>query len=178
MTHAAPDTFPPFPILERTVDHLARAGIPCALGGSGLLSALGLAAGARDWDVTTDAPLERVLECMRGQSFELSGHSGIHADHKLRLDGGALELIVCFTMTTETGLVRLPTLSEGSWLGIPLGSPVVWAVAYRLMERHPKADLVLAHLRAEGASRAAVERMLAQPLPPRVRADLKSLPLR
>ena len=72
-------TSPPFePLLEvaRTLD---REGIAFALGGSGLLAALGLARQVRDWDLTTDADLASISATLESYRPQSSGPDGIHA---------------------------------------------------------------------------------------------------
>ena len=169
-------TSPPFePLLEvaRTLD---REGIAFALGGSGLLAALGLARQVRDWDLTTDADLASIsatLESFRPQS---SGPDGIHADHKLLLADQGIEVICGFAFRGPQGVVRIPTAVTGWWRGIPLGSPEAWAVAYALLGRAEKSELLLDHLARQGADRGIIDRLLRQPLPDPIAARLRELP--
>ncbi len=172
-----PDT-PSLPRLREIVAALEAASIPCALGGSGLLLASGLAETARDWDLTTDAPLERVRAALAPHAPEEFGPSGVHADHKLVIDGGAIEVIVGHSMRAEAGVVRLPTLLGARWNGVPLGSLEVWAVAYALLGREAKSERVLVALAERGAEARAIELMLAQPLPFGLAERMERLPRR
>lgn len=177
MTDSAAACFPPFAALARVAADLESAGIVAGLGGSGLLSALGIATGARDWDLTTDAPLERVRARFADLAHEVTGPNGIHADHKLVLLDGTIEIIVGFSIRAESGVVRLPTLPTTPAGGVRLGSPEVWAAAYHLMGREAKADTLLAWLARRGAARAAVDHLLQEPIPAPLRARLEALPI-
>jgi hypothetical protein len=169
---------PPLPPLRALVERLDQAGIRCALGGSGLLAALGLARTARDWDLTTDEDPRRVRSALAGLAFGWKGSDALHADQKFELEDGEIELIVGFAFHTPKGVVRVPTVISGRWQGVPTGSPECWLVAYRLMRRGAKARALLAHLRRRGADRDVCSRLATEPLPARVGAELASLPIR
>lgn len=175
---APPIASPPLEPLQDVVSRLERAGLVCALGGSGLLASLGLANSVRDWDLTTDEPLERAIEAIEDLQPGRVGPDGLHADHKLLVRGGEIELIVGFAIGTSEDIVRLPTLVTGRWRGVPLGSPEVWAVAYALMERDEKASALFRLLGRRGADPAAVARLAREPLPAALREKLVSLPRR
>ena len=70
---------PPLGPLLGRVERLERAGVVVALGGSGLLAALGLADTAQDWDLTTDAPLHAVLDALEGEPWTHHGPDDLHA---------------------------------------------------------------------------------------------------
>ncbi len=175
MDAAADPVTPPLEPLLDIVARLERAGVPCALGGSGLLVALGLARTARDWDLTADAPLERLLPVVRGLAYETAGSSGVHADAKLMFPALAIEVIARFAFHGPRGVIRIPTRVSGLWRGVPLGSPEAWAVAYHLLDRPAKRDLLLGHVRAAGADRGAVAALLREPLPADLAETLASL---
>ena len=156
---------PPWAALVERVERLEGAGLTVALGGSGLLAALGLTDTVRDWDLTTDAPYPRVAAALAGEPFAEMGSDRLHADRKLVLAGGVIEVIVGFAFHTAGGVVRIPTLVSGRHEGVPLASPECWAVAYHLLERPARAETVFGHLAARGADSAIVERLLRQPLP-------------
>jgi hypothetical protein len=158
------------------VEALERAGLPCALGGSGLLLALGLAETAHDWDVQCDAPPTAVLRALAGRDLVLHGSGGVHADHKVVTHGGRVEVIVRFAFATRRGTCRVPAMGSGRWRGVPLASPEAWAVAYALLGRTAKSERLFAHLGAVGADADAVARLRAEPLPADLDARLASLP--
>jgi hypothetical protein len=159
---------------------LTAAGIESALGGSGLLHSLGLIAEVRDWDLTTEASLEQVQRALAAFPLDFPEHAGgrYATGYRIAICAGGvdIDLMGTFAVRTAAGVCHLPTLTCGMWQGVPVGSPEVWAVAYRLMERHPKADLLSEYLRARGARADAVRRLLAEPLPPGLRAEVAGWP--
>jgi hypothetical protein len=171
---SAPDLAP----LLDLVRLLEARGVVVALGGSGLLAALGLTQRVGDWDLTTDAELDLVLEAVAGMAHERCGSSGIHVDHKLRLRGGEIEVIVGFAIRWNGAVARIPTLVTGQWHDVPVGSPEAWAVAYALLGRPEKSALLFDHLARHGADRAAVERFDSVAIPEELGLRLRSLPLR
>jgi hypothetical protein len=168
-------TTPPLEPLLQLVARLEAEGIRCALGGSGLLAALGLTETVHDWDLTADAPLERLLPLARGWPYETAGSSGVHADAKLIFPGHSIEVIARFAFFGPRGAIRIPTVETGRWRGVPLGSPEAWLAAYHLLGRPAKRDLLLGHLRARGHDEAVVERLLAEPLPAELAGMLASI---
>jgi len=146
-------TLPPLEPLVKIVAQLERAGIVCALGGSGLLASLGLTERVRDWDLTTDVGIDLVASALRGHEGQRVPPGGIHADHKLVLAGPKVEVISRFALRSGSKVVRLPTLVTSRWRGVPVGSPEVWAAGYWLMRRRAKAEKLLALIEARGAIR-------------------------
>jgi hypothetical protein len=173
-----PESIPPIEPLLEVSAALGAARVEHALGGSGMLHALGLAERVGDWDLTTDAPLDMIRSILGRTDCELVGPSGIHADSKLRLHGGAVELILGMAFATAGGICRIPTLPSGQWRSVPLASPEAWAVAYALMGRGEKSDRLFDHLAAHGCDPGAVQRLAGEPLPEELRARLVGLPSR
>lgn len=180
-----PVALPPVAPLRAALARLAGAGVPHALGGSGLLAAYGLVDRVNDWDVTVDADLDTLAALFADQPRERFGNSGCHADHKLNLDGNGIELIARFAFFVEGGVVRIPTRVTREWNGLPVGSPEGWAVAYAIMgeldqapRRTERSERLLAWLAANGADAEALAFLLAQPLPAALAARLAALPLR
>lgn len=167
---------PPLELLRGYVERLEGGGLTVALAGSGLLAALGLADTVHDWDLTTDDPYERVVAALAGEDHVLHGSGELHADRKLVLAGGAVELILGFAFHSEAGIVRIPTIVSARVEGIPLGSPEGWAVAYHLLGRTGKSAALFDHLARRGADRASVTRLLGEPLPASLAARLAALP--
>ncbi len=173
---------PPFEQLAEAGARLDAAELGWALGGSGLLHALGLAEHVGDWDLQTDASPEDCESAFAGRPYERFDSNGCHADHKLALLDADAEIIIRFAFATARGVVRVPTRVSGHWRGMPLASPEGWAVAYWLLgeldgapARMVKAERLLDHLAAHGADRARLAEMLAQPLPDALAARLEAL---
>lgn len=115
---------PPHPSIDPLRDLLRRlqaARIEAALGGSGLLYALGLAERISDWDLTTDAEPGAVRMALTGfswedrtggQNFESAGRYVVH------VDGEELDLISRSALRSEAGITRLPTIITGWWQGL------------------------------------------------------------
>lgn len=169
---------PPIGPLRGLVARIEDAGLVCALGGSGLLVALGLAREAHDWDLTTDAPRERLETLLSDLRPAHVGSGGIHADQKLVFEASKTECIIGFAFHVGGAVVRVPTRVTGRWKDVPIGSPEAWAIAYTLLGRAPKADLLFAHLQARGADPGVVDALLSQPLPARLADRLGALPRR
>lgn len=167
---------PPLALLRGFVERLERSGLTVALGGSGLLAALGLDDTVRDWDLTCDDPLDRVVAALDGEPFVHHGSDALHADQKLALADATVEVILGFAFHVEGAVVRIPTIVSARVEGIPLASPECWAVAYGLLGRPAKSDALFDHLARRGADRAAVTRLLAEPLPAALAARLAALP--
>ncbi|WP_199430959.1 hypothetical protein [Qaidamihabitans albus] len=148
--HDCPVRIPPLDVVVRVVAALREQGLTPAIGGSGLLVALGLADVAHDWDVTVDsggtAGAAAVTAALDGAGIryrEDSERGGIYATgRRYVLDGGdhTLDLLLDFAMYGPDGAERLPTRVSGHWRGLPLADPAVWARAYRLLDRPAKAD--------------------------------------
>lgn len=167
---------PPLPLLRDFVERLERAGLTVALGGSGLLAALGLGDTVRDWDLTCDDPLDRVVAALDGEPFVHKGSDELHADQKLALADGTVEVILGFAFQVAGAVVRIPTVVSARVEGIPLASPEGWAIAYGLLGREAKSDALFDHLARHGADPSVVARLLAEPLPPALAARLAALP--
>ena len=163
------------------VQDLEARGVEFALGGSGLLLALNLAEIVRDWDITTDAPLGEVMGALAGiplQNIDTGDPTFASAYHLLAEPGGIeIDISGSLAMRTDDGICHLPTVVSGYWNGVPVGSPEVWAVAYRLMGRDAKAGLLSNHIRSTSARGDIVRRLLAEPLPADISYEVRSWPV-
>ncbi|WP_028921456.1 hypothetical protein [Pseudonocardia acaciae] len=136
---------PRLDVVLAVVGALRADGLVAAVGGSGLLVALGLAEVAHDWDVTVDAPTSSVAAALRRGGLDFrdgTERGGVYAsDARYVIDGGDhdIDVLVNFALRGPGGVVRLPTVVTGCWRGLPLADPEVWARAYRLLGRAAKA---------------------------------------
>lgn len=176
---------PPLALLIDAGERLTRAGIRWGLGGSGLLHALGLAAHVGDWDLQTDAGPEACEQALSGLHPVRWDHNGCHADHKLAIWDGAVEVVIRFAFFTPRGVVRVPAVVQGEWQGVPLASAEGWAAAYALLAeleggpaRAAKAEALFENLARTGADEGTLEALFAQPLPAALEARLRALPRR
>jgi hypothetical protein len=168
---------PPLDTLRALIARLESQHIVCALGGSAVLARLSLTREIHDWDVTADADLETLAAVLAEYPAERFGSSGVHADHKLTLIGGEVEVIARFAFKVEGGVVHIPTRVAERVADLPLASPVAWAAAYTLLGREAKADALFGALATRGAEREVVDALLTQPLPRPLAERLRGLRL-
>ena len=144
---------PPLPIVAAVVAALQAHGAVAAVGGSGLLAALGLVDSVRDWDVTTDAATQTVESALAQVSGATvapaaSGDAGYatRARFVVRGNDHEVDVLVGFALLEEDQVVPLPTRVTRTWQGLPIADPEVWLRAYRLLGRHERADLLQRYL--------------------------------
>jgi hypothetical protein len=130
------------------VEALTRAGLDPALGGSGLLVALGLLDVAHDWDVTVDADPATVRAALRSAELPFRDAT-LRTDpyrtaELLVVDGGdhEVDVLVGFALVGPGGTEPLPVRVTGRWRGLPLADPAVWRRAYVLLGRPERAALL------------------------------------
>src|SRR5437868_2352335 len=93
---------PRIDVVLRSVGALQQRKIVTALGGSGLLAALGLTDRVRDWDLTTDAEPEAVATALTWADLKHvrveSGDGRYATRARFRVDGGdhEVDLLVGF----------------------------------------------------------------------------------
>lgn len=147
---------PPTTAVSRVLSALSARGVEAAIGGSGLLAALGLVDRVRDWDVTTDASEDLVRAALDDTGLpylSAAVRDGIYATRERYVVTAAdheVDVIVGFAVhgsTTEDAVVPFPTTITGHWRGLPLADPAVWAVAYRLIGRADRAAVLERWLR-------------------------------
>lgn len=157
---------------------LDAAGAPCALGGSGLLAALGLTGAVRDWDLTTDAPPELIAPLVAGLSHDVIGPSTTYATaamYRIRAAGREIDLMSRFAIRHAQGVFCVPTRRTSEWMGLPVGCPIAWCAAYWLIGRLEKAETLLNYLDRHGAEPLALNAVLSQPMPQALRDRLTRL---
>lgn len=164
----------------RTVTRaLARRGLKAVLGGSGLLLSLGLVSEVRDWDLMTEASLAEVTAALEGLRWRpvSAGDPPFATEYRLEITAGdrPVDLFGRFAIRTTGGVCRLPALAAHNWEGVAVCAPEVWVAAYTLMGRTEKADLLRGWVRQHGADPAALDRLLQEPWPDEVRAEMRAL---
>ena len=139
--------------VRRVVDALTGAGLVPAVGGSGLLVALGLADVANDWDLTVDADVSAVRAALESAAIpyrDAAERGGVYeTGERFVVDGGDhdVDLLVQFALRGPDGPEPIATRVTGSWCGLPIGDPVEWQRAYRLLGRDAKAATLEAFVR-------------------------------
>ncbi|MGD8190751.1 hypothetical protein ACQCN2_12295 [Brevibacillus ginsengisoli] len=166
------------PLLAVT-KHLEQANITYALGGSGLLYSLGLIERVRDWDITTEAPLEEVMSALDhlAHTASPSGDYPFASSYRISFHHAQpeIDLIGNFSILSEAGTCQLPTIPTFRWEGVAVGSPEVWYVAYYLMNRMDKAQLLHRYLKQHGFNSEVMNKLLSQPLPDDLRTGVIAL---
>ncbi|MDR6225804.1 hypothetical protein [Desmospora profundinema] len=181
MDRSEKDKIPSIPFLKRVSKVMEEADLVHALGGSGLLYALGIQKRVNDWDLTTEASLNEVKDALSAQGILYERREGgtlFASSFRLVILGGEgeMDLIGGFAIQSDAGVCRIPTVSRFHWNGIPVGSPEVWAVAYALMGRRNQADSLFRYVTEVGADRGMIEFLLQQPLPTDVYRRVRKWP--
>jgi hypothetical protein len=137
-------------VVRRTIDRLGSHGLVGAIGGSGLLAAMGLTRVVHDWDVATDAARSSVETALVEAGLSSRDGPGEEAQFasaaRFVVDAGTheVDVIVGFALWDHGRRIELPTRVTGSWRGLPLADPSVWEQADRILGRNAKADLLAA----------------------------------
>lgn len=162
------------------VQKLENNGIPYSLGGSGLLYSLGLIDIVNDWDITTSVAKKDLLHALDPLNVKesSSGKFPFASEYKLliRYNTSEMEIIGNFSIYSDNGICRIPSIPTFDWKGVKVGSPEAWYVAYKLMRKTEKAESLLYFLRLNGAKIEIVEKLLKEPLPKETQYSLLSLP--
>ncbi|MEO6714591.1 MAG: TOPRIM nucleotidyl transferase/hydrolase domain-containing protein [Mycobacteriales bacterium] len=137
---------PPVDIVAAVVTALTQRGAVAAVGGSGLLAALGLAEIVRDWDVTTDADeatVEEALDSIGVHYQQLAAGDRqfrTRARYVIAAASHDIDVLVGFALDDGQRVIELPTRVTREWRGLPIADPAVWAEAYRLLGRADHAE--------------------------------------
>jgi hypothetical protein len=129
----------------KVIAALQRGGLVTAIGGSGLLVAIGLSDEANDWDITVDGPDDRVTAALADAGLEFRDgtvRDGRFASTRwiVACDGHDIDVMVNYAIYGPEGICQLPTRVTRQWRGLPIGDPAVWEQVYRLLDRPEKAD--------------------------------------
>ncbi len=159
------------------IESLEKNKISYNLGGSALLYSMKLTDQVNDWDVLVDCPKDHLLRSIEAFPWieEHSGDPPFASQYRICIPDINVDLIGGFALHTETGIFRVPLVDSRSWNGVRLSSPELWFVAYSLMQRKAKADLLLKYLKSGGAApnRELLQRLIReQAIPDFIKADL------
>ncbi len=129
--------------LYEIASRLSKRNIEFALGGSGLMHFYGCKTDVHDWDITTDASEQDVEHAIAGLKYERIDSSGIYATKclfKIKIMDASIDLMLGFAIKTSDEIYNVPTIVEGFWDDIPVGSKEVWIKVYELLGRNEKAN--------------------------------------
>lgn len=138
---------PPLETVKLLQERLLAAGIPSVIGGSALLVSLGLLERANDWDLVTDAEPAAVRPVLDeiGLAYSLAETSGIFRTGALftvSAEDHEIDVLVQFALEAPEGVVVIPARAGEMWRGLRMARPEEWRLAYRLLGRDDRADLL------------------------------------
>ncbi|SDS78723.1 hypothetical protein [Microlunatus soli] len=139
---------PPLDDVRAVIEALEANGAVAAVGGSGLLAAIGVVDTIRDWDVTTEAADKVVVDALSSVGLpyrDAAMRDGVYATRqRFLVDAGdhEIDVLVDFSAHSPDGVVHFPTRVTRRWHGLPIADPEVWADAYRRMGRRERAELL------------------------------------
>lgn len=139
--------------LMQVITQLQRQKINYALGGSGMLLSLGLTESVNDWDIMTDAPKAQLLNALYGLKIEetTGPEHPFGTEYKLVVyeheQDRQVDILGNLAIFSDNHLCKMPTIPTTSWHGVQVSAPEIWYVAYALMNRTSKAELLLDYLK-------------------------------
>jgi hypothetical protein len=142
---------PAFEALVEISSRLNSANIIFALGGSGMLAALGLTQEVHDWDITTDANWSEVEPVLVGLNYQMIATKDPYASKylcKIQMDETSIDLIGTMAIVKDGIKREFQTVVDGKWRGIPLSSIEPWIGIYQALGRTEKANLLLHYQRS------------------------------
>lgn len=135
--------------LHEIAEKLNQSQIQYSLGGSGLLFYLGLIDKVNDWDIVVECPKEKLIEVLGDSPWtELkSGDSPYASEFRIHIPSLHIDFIGSFALQNTKGTVKFPIENAAIWHGVHVSYPEIWCVAYQMMGREHKADLLLNYLK-------------------------------
>lgn len=132
------------------IKQLEANNIAYSLGGSAMLSFLDLVQSVNDWDLMVDCPKSKFIEAITGYEWveKESGDKPFASEYRIQIGLLNVDVIGGFAFDVDGERLELPIspIPNVKWHGMHVSSPEVWYVAYYMMERNQKADLILAYL--------------------------------
>lgn len=145
-------SIPSFEALELISKRFVENKIIHALGGSGLLFALGVIEKVKDWDIATEAPLENVIEALKGLESKIIPNNELFKSQyliKVAIGNTEIDNIGYFSIKKSNGASHIvPVKNFKDWNGIPLADPYEWLLAYKLMGREDMTIKLETYLKA------------------------------
>ncbi len=128
--------------LSVITERLFAYKIDFALGGTGLLYALGLIDEVKDWDMAVDCPIEKITVALKGLDWVQLPQTELFKSNyllKVLIKTTSIDLIGGFSISTSNGIHKVPVKISKYWNNTPLADPKDWLIAYKLMGHHDKA---------------------------------------
>ncbi|MEK4436140.1 MULTISPECIES: hypothetical protein [Paenibacillus] len=137
-----------YQVLLPLIKRLEENNIPYALGGSGLLHYLGLIDFVNDWDIVVECPKHLLFSIINEYDFteQESGDYPFASQYRISIESLKIDFIGYFALYSDDTIINLPVHSMGKWDIINVSSPELWYVAYYLMNRKSKANIILKYL--------------------------------
>lgn len=135
--------------LHGIAEKLNQSQIQYSLGGSGLLFYLGLIDKVNDWDIVVECPKEKLIEVLDDLPWsELkSGDYPYASEFRIHIPSLHIDFIGSLALQNTKGTVKFPIENAAIWHGVQVSYPEIWCVAYQMMGREHKADLLLNYLK-------------------------------
>ncbi|MGQ8874412.1 hypothetical protein [Paenibacillus sp. TSA_86.1] len=151
------------PLIKR----LEENNIAYSLGGSAMLYVLGLVDSVNDWDVMVDCPKSKFIEAIAAYDWieKESGDKPFASEYRLEIKSLDVDVIGGFAFDVDGRRLELPLcpIPNVKWHGMNVSSPEVWYVAYHMMGRPEKADLIMEYLQTSNTyvNRDLIKSLLA-----------------
>ena len=139
-----PETIIPF------AKRLEENNIAYTLGGSAMLYFLNLVESINDWDIMVDCPKSKFIKTIAGYDWieKESGDKPFASEYRMEIESLHVDVIGGFAFDVDGRRLELPIshIPNVQWHGMNVSSPEIWYVAYQMMGRKEKADLILLYL--------------------------------
>ena len=167
--------------IYKMIEDLEAAGLSYSIGGSGLLNSLGLSTEMGDWDVFIDSNQNQVMDALKNWEIEerpVHSHPFFRSKFLLgvkKAESIPIEIIGYFQIKTDEGIIPLPSIVHHRWENLNVGHPVIWFVAYSLMGRTEKANLLRHYLERHPQNDDWISFYLKMPIPQELKRTLLEL---
>ncbi|GAA0317908.1 hypothetical protein GCM10008967_05620 [Bacillus carboniphilus] len=168
--------------ISKLIRDLEYKGITYTIGGSGLLKSLGFPVQMSDWDFFIDVEKTEVLDALKNWDIiekPSDEHSFFKSKYLLELkndEGKPIEIIGYFTIKAGDALIPLPAVVHHRWENMKIAHPLVWFIAYSLMGRKQKADLLKQYLNVNPTDKEWIDYYVRQSIPKDIQEVLLQFP--
>ncbi|CAI6036166.1 hypothetical protein PAECIP112173_00827 [Paenibacillus sp. JJ-100] len=135
------------------VKRLEENNIAYSLGRSAMLYFFNLVGSINDWDLMVDCPKSKFIEAIAGYDWidKESGDKPFASEYRMEIESLHVDVIGGFAFEVDGKRLELPIshIPNVQWHGMNVSSPEIWYVAYQMMGRKEKADLILLYLQKQ-----------------------------